>query len=225
MGRRIVVENGFKINRLTVIREIESRKGWKGSAVRRLEAKCDCGDIRGYDTKNVYNGNTRSCGCYKNDRIKESNIARCTSHNESYSRLYSVWTNMNHRCGMGSTEGLQNYGADGIRVCDQWASSFEAFHEWAIGAGYSEGLQIDRKNNEAGYSPDNCRFVTAKINMSNRRNSLVYCVDGVVYESAHDAAKAHGVTYGAIHRRCRGYRKRGKWMPPKPNCWAERKYK
>lgn len=39
--------------------------------------------------------------------------------------------------------------------------------------GYSKELQLDRINNNESYSPNNCRWVTRKQNMRNRRNSII----------------------------------------------------
>jgi hypothetical protein len=59
---------GQKFNRLTVIRFVGSSK--RGEA--RWECLCDCGTTvtcRAYDLKS---GNTRSCGCYHRDRVREA---------------------------------------------------------------------------------------------------------------------------------------------------------
>ena len=55
----------------------------------------------------------------------------------------------------------------GITVCEEWKHSREAFCKWAKNNGYKKGLQLDRIDNLKGYSPDNCRFVTSKINLEN----------------------------------------------------------
>ena len=39
---------------------------------------------------------------------------------------------------------------------------------------YQEGLYIDRIDNDKGYSPDNCRWVTNKENNRNRTNNVRY---------------------------------------------------
>jgi hypothetical protein len=60
----------------------------------------------------------------------------------------------------------------GIKVCDEWKNSIDKFCEWAKNNGYEKGLQLDRIDNSKGYSPDNCRFVTSKINNNNRDNTF-----------------------------------------------------
>lgn len=65
---------------------------------------------------------------------------------------------------------LEYYAKRGITVCDEWRHSYKPFERWALTNGWKKGLQLDRINNNKGYSPDNCRFVTRTQNMRNRRN-------------------------------------------------------
>jgi hypothetical protein len=57
----------------------------------------------------------------------------------------------------------------GIQVCAEWAGNPKAFVDWGENHRYEKGLQIDRINNDLGYSPDNCRFVTPLENSHNQR--------------------------------------------------------
>jgi hypothetical protein len=84
---------------------------------------------------------------------------------------------MKSRCENKNREKYEDYGMRGISVCQEW-KSFEAFCKWAHGNGYSPELQIDRINNDAGYAPDNCRFVTPKLNSRNRRNTKMITLNG-----------------------------------------------
>ena len=63
-------------------------------------------------------------------------------------------------------------------VCDEWRHSFQAFCDWAIENGYElrDGkakLTIDRRNNDHGYEPDNCQWVTYTIQNLNRRRKAI----------------------------------------------------
>ena len=97
-----------------------------------------------------------------------------TTHGMCKTRLYSVWANMLKRGG--ATKGVdeetkRNYQDRGITVCDEWLV-FENFRDWALSHGYSDDLEIDRIDNDKGYCPENCRWVTPKENVNNRRNTL-----------------------------------------------------
>lgn len=58
-----------------------------------------------------------------------------------------------------------------VTMCDEWYNNYLSFREWALNNGYSSELQIDRIDNNKGYSPDNCRWVSVKDNMNNRRSN------------------------------------------------------
>ena len=54
-----------------------------------------------------------------------------------------------------------------VTICDEWRS-FEAFHFWAILAGYRDDLTIDRIDRRKGYCPENCRWATLSEQNKNR---------------------------------------------------------
>ena len=83
--------------------------------------------------------------------------------------LYSTYVAMKQRCHCHKHDSFPMYGARGIHVCDEWRESFEAFREWAQRNSYRPGLQIDRIDNDKGYGPGNCRFVSASQNCLNKR--------------------------------------------------------
>ena len=93
------------------------------------------------------------------------------THGMSHSRIYHLYRMMLQRCYLKSKDNYSEYGGRGIRVCDEWLgeNGFVNFKDWATSNGYADDLQIDRINNDGNYEPQNCRWVTAKINMRNRR--------------------------------------------------------
>ena len=80
---------------------------------------------------------------------------------------------MKQRCYNPNSDKFPIYGGRGITISEQWMKSPKSFIEWSFENGYKEGLQIDRENNNGNYEPNNCRFVTPKINSNNKRRSNV----------------------------------------------------
>ena len=156
---------GQKFGKLTVLREIGRDKHNKVLWL----CRCECGNeviVRG---DHLRSGNTTSCGCYHRERLAEAS----TTHGMRKTRLYSVWASMLVRVGVtkGASEKSKHYYQDrGITVCDEWLV-FENFRDWALSHGYSDDLEIDRIDNDKGYCPENCRWVSRRENINNRRNT------------------------------------------------------
>lgn len=128
--------------------------------------KCDCGKIAVLKKENVMSGHTVSCGCYHKERI--------TRHGFSNTRLFNILHDMKCRCYNKKISFYKNYGGRGITLCDEWLTNPESFYTWAINNGYRDNLTIDRIDNDKGYSPENCRWVTrAEQNRNFRRNRLI----------------------------------------------------
>ena len=102
------------------------------------------------------------------------------SHNSRLSRIHN---NMKKRCYNSNCKSYKDYGNRGITVCEEWLNTekvehnknmtrgFSAFKEWALSNGYEDNLTLDRINNNKGYSPDNCRWATVKVQDNNKRNN------------------------------------------------------
>jgi len=111
------------------------------------------------------------------DGVKASSCKSChmsalhkgrTSHGGVGSRLYNIWSGMRSRCNNANDTGYKNYGGKGVSVCGGW-DDFASFQSWALSNGYTDDLTIDRINNDLGYGPENCRFVSMAVQIQNTR--------------------------------------------------------
>ena len=93
-------------------------------------------------------------------------------HGEAKSRLYNIRNMMIQRCTNPNATKYFNYGGRGINVCSEWLSSYESFRDWALANGYSKDLTLDRKENDKGYNPSNCRWANKSTQSSNTRKLI-----------------------------------------------------
>lgn len=96
---------------------------------------------------------------------------------QKYLNIYWAWKAMKQRTLNPKCRAYKNYGGRGIGICDEWIK-FEPFCEWALESGWHKGLDLDRKDNNGDYSPENCRWVDRRANINNRRRTVVLCVNG-----------------------------------------------
>lgn len=83
------------------------------------------------------------------------------------------------RCYKQKNKAYRFYGGNGIAVCDEWKTNKQAFNDWAVENGYTDELTIDRVDSDKGYSPENCRWITAKENSKWKSTTHYITVDGI----------------------------------------------
>lgn len=91
-------------------------------------------------------------------------------HGLTHHPLYSVWYNLKRRCYNKRYSKYKNYGGRGIKVCKRWHDP-QNFVDDMLPT-FKKDLQIDRIDNNKGYGPSNCRWVTSTQNNRNRRDTI-----------------------------------------------------
>lgn len=157
---------------------------------------CRCGAERLVSGKSLRRGGSKQC----RECMQSAGLRR--SHGGCGSRLYMIWAGMKARCLNKRHANYGHYGARGISVCDEWASDFAVFRDWAFTNGYGDTLTIDRKDNDLGYFPENCRWVTRAQQNQNRRNNrpVTYRGEPVLIP---DLARRHGLPEHVVKDRIR----------------------
>ena len=187
---------GFKFNLLTAISKVENisnRVAWL--------FECECGNRKKIISTNVVSGKSRSCGCLS------------VIHGNSSKPEYNVWYSMVDRCTNVKHRFWHRYGGRGIGVCERWLS-LDLFIE-DMGYRLNSKHQLDRIDNDKGYSKENCRWVLSVDNARNRQDSKYWFVNGVRYDSMRHAAKELCVAHSTIKAWCNNIN----------GCYNERKYK
>ena len=184
---------GQQFGRLTVIERDTSskRSAWF--------CRCSCGNIKSVQMTHLRSGATTSCGCYQKERASKSNLI----HGGSRTSLHNRWKAMRQRCNNPNDRGYANYGGRGIALCNEW-NDYKVFEEWSKNNSYSEELELDRIDNDKGYSPDNCRWVKRIVNNHNRRTTAK--IEGVPLR---DFSKKYNMKYFTVHDRYYRLKKEG----------------
>lgn len=98
-------------------------------------------------------------------------------HGDSYTRLYGIWKKMRRRCNASTCKDWKDYGAKGIRVCEEW-DDWETFKAWALSHDYNDDLSIDRIDPKGNYCPENCRWADKFTQARNRTTSRFVTYNG-----------------------------------------------
>ncbi len=180
---------GKKFNRLLVIQRVEGVNN-----ERMWECLCDCGTVCVKQGSKIRSGYVKSCGCLHRENFNHK------THGKSHTKTYTIWSGIKQRC---TDDGIpayiwSRYGGRGITICDRWLESYENF--LADMGEAPPGMEIDRIDNDRGYSPENCQWTTKKENCRNRSNARIITHNGVTRQ-LHDWADLLGIKYTTLHNR------------------------
>lgn len=167
---------------------------------------------RGKDGSVLNEYRCSQCGAIRVQKAWEAaRYTKCRScgrkrHGFCRDHRFTVWVNMKQRVTNDANTSYADYKGRGIGICDEWLT-FEGFMLWEKFNEWKPGLQIDRINNDLGYSPENCRWVTCSENARNRRTTKLtddnvravrmLCWSGI---KRSDVAKIFGVSPAHIGR-------------------------
>ena len=107
--------------------------------------------------------------------------------------LYNSWCNMKARCLNKNNPKYPRYGGRGINICDEWLG-IKGFNDWANNNGWEQGLSIDRIDNDEGYYPDNCQWISQSSNSRKKSTTKLSLDDAKSIRIAFDK----GVRVGDI---------------------------
>lgn len=151
---------GQRYGRYTVISTHRRKGTYKYYAL----CQCDCGSEQRYVyTSALREGDAQSCGCLHKERV--------TKHGAWNHPLFNVWRGMMQRCHNKNDKRYSRYGGRGITVCDRWHDVNAFIRD--MEPTFKTGLQIDRIDNDKGYSPENCKWSTTREQTRNYSRNVV----------------------------------------------------
>ena len=167
--------------------------------------KCRCGKTKtlSYSSLRRVNKKPKSCGCIATESAVKT-------HGLSKSKEYASWSAMKNRCYYEKNIQFKDWGGRGITVCDRWLGEDGFINFYTdMGPKPTQRHSIDRKDNDKGYSPENCRWATMTEQCQNRKTSRIILdlSSGIYYESIKVACYSKGFSQSSLHRMLTGQSK------------------
>lgn len=154
---------------------------------------CDCGGTRIVCSRELRNGQTRSCGCIR--RATAGALNR--THGKCKTREYNSWMAAQMRCYNPKAYKFSDYGGRGIVMCDEWRKSFVQFLQDM--GNCPAGHTLDRINSDGNYEAGNCRWATYSTQTNNRRVTVHVFVNGERM-TARDASSRFGLRFNTVRK-------------------------
>jgi len=169
---------GAKYGKLTVLSFSHVRDIYGGKS-KMWNCICECGGTTVQSTSELNYGRTKSCGCLKAEVTKKRSTTHGQASGGKFTAEYRTWQNMLTRCYNPKATRFEHHGGRGIKVCDRWKNSFEAFFE-DVGRKPTTAHTLDRyPDNDGNYEPSNFRWATQKQQSQNRRSTRLIEYNGV----------------------------------------------
>lgn len=84
---------------------------------------------------------------------------------------------MKDRCDNPESKDAGRYHDRGITYSEEW-QSYDKFYD-DMASSWQQGLTIDRIDNDMGYSKENCRWTTRKVQNNNTSRNKFFTINGV----------------------------------------------
>ena len=132
-----------------------------------------------------------------------------------HTRLNVIYNDMKLRCFNPRSNNFHLYGGRGITICSEWidkeqsgiknyTKGYLAFKEWALANGYKDNLTLDRIDSNKDYCPENCRWVSPKIQSNNIRTNVLLTYKGQT-KTLSQWADLLGINYHTLYSRIYQY--------------------
>lgn len=151
---------------------------------KRVVCVCDCGTERVVYLASLVKGQSKSCGCLRDEMAPQRGVAHGHARKSGRTPEYGAWSGMLSRCYDANATSFPRYGGRGIAVCDRWRfgegglTPFECFLA-DMGRRPSRAHSIERGDNGGNYEPDNCRWATQTEQSRNTRRNRIVVVNGL----------------------------------------------
>jgi hypothetical protein len=108
------------------------------------------------------------------------NIKHGACANGKIASLYNRWKDIKQRCNNPTRITYARYGGRGIKLCKRWHDyvAFAADILEKIGPPPTRRHQLDRIDNDKGYTPGNMRWATPKQQIRNSRSVRLITIQG-----------------------------------------------
>ena len=154
---------GKRFGRLTVLYNDRKEISASGTTIYFDMCQCDCGAQKAHRREDLKRGVVQSCGCLRKELVAK----RAFKHGLNKHPLQSVRQTMIQRCHNPKATGYKWYGAMGVKVCDRWQESLEAF---VADVGERPiGMTLDRIDPYGDYEPGNVRWADRATQLANKR--------------------------------------------------------
>lgn len=159
---------------------------------------CDCGTEKILYHKSVRLGQSKSCGCLRDELASIHQRRHGHTFKHGCSPEYRAWSEMKKRCLNRNLKSYARYGGRGIKVCKRWMR-FENFLT-DLGLRPSQKHSLNRADNNGNYTPKNCLWSTAQEQVRNRSITIFIKYKGKKM-TLMDLADKSGLSWSLLYQR------------------------